>query len=161
MGVRQLEFDLTEPTSGRPHPPAPAASPQTRQPATSSLERWCAAATGATEACVVLDREHRIRAASHAWCTLMGVPDQAAVQGHPLLSVVHLLDFADGAELDDGEASKIPPLLAIKSRTLARGLVRVPADADSSSDPVTLDSIATPLLDGDTVAGSLTFFTKL
>ena len=88
----------------------------------SSLERWCAAAAHAPEACVVLDREHRVMAASDAWCALMGVPGQASVQGHPLLSVLRLLDFADGAELDDGEASKIPPLLAIKSRALARGL---------------------------------------
>jgi len=108
---------------------------------------------------VVLDREHRVMAASDAWCALMGVPGQASVQGHPLLSVLRLLDFADGAELDDGEASKIPPLLAIKSRALARGLVRVPDG--SGGDPVTLDSIATPLLDGDDVAGSLTFFSKL
>jgi PAS domain-containing protein len=160
--VRQLEFKLTDSAGGRIDPTAPGVG--SRAPArfgTSTLERWCLATAGAPEACVVLDREHRVMAASDSWCTLMGVPDQTSVRGHPLLSVVRLLDFADGAELDDGEASKIPPLLAIKSRALARGLVRVPAGSDSDSDPVTLDSIATPLLDGDEVAGSLSFFSKL
>src|SRR5690606_32809769 len=124
----------------------------------SSLERWCAAAAHAPEACVVLDREHRVMAASDAWCALMGVPGQASVQGHPLLSVLRLLDFADGAELDDVETRKFLPQPAITSRALARGLVRVPDG--SGGDPVALESIATPLRCSGDAAGSLTYSSK-
>ena len=55
------------------------------------------------------------------------------------------LDFsAAGIALDEGEVSKIPPLLALASGRLARGLLRV----QCRDDACTLDAIATPLLDG-------------
>ena len=159
QGIRQIEFELTEAAGRRIDGSVPGVRPRAPlRSGPSALERWCSAAAEAPEACLVIDREHHVLAVSTSWCALLGIADRATVHGLPLLSVVRLLDFGDGAELDDGEAGKIPPLLAIKSRTLARGLVRVPG---TNGTPITLDSVATPLLDGETVAGSLTFFAKL
>lgn len=159
QGIRQIEFELPEAASRRVdgstlgvRPRAPLRS------GPSALERWCSAAAEAPESCLVIDRDHNVLAVSASWCAMLGIADRTIVLGNHLLSVVRPLDFGDGAELDEGEAHKIPPLLAIKSRTLARGLVRVPGTGGA---PITLDSVATPLLDGETVTGSLTFFAKL
>jgi hypothetical protein len=69
-----------------------------------------------------------------------------------------MIDFsADGGRLSDTEVAKVPPLLAVSSGRLARGLVRV-----RSGDAVaTLDAIATPIGPADAVAGSLTFFSPV
>lgn len=159
QGVRQIEFELTEATGRRANGVVAGTRPRAPlRSGPSSLERWCSAATEAPEACVVIDTEQRLLASSQSWCALVGIPDPAAAYGHPLLSVVRLLDFGDGADLDEGEATKIPPLLAIKSKTLARGLVRVPGTGE---EPTTLDCVATPLWDGETLVGSLSFFAKL
>lgn len=163
QSVRQIELELTE-SAGRfragSHT-APVPDERVRvPPATSTgIERWSAAAATATEPCVVIDTDYGIVAASESWCTLLGVGDPITARGQHLLTVVTPLDFADGARLDDSETSKIPPMLAITSRSLARGLVRVAAGPPKHQ--VTLDSIATPLWDGDSVAGSLTFFAEL
>jgi hypothetical protein len=54
--------------------------------------------------------------------------------------------------------ANIPPLLAVTSGRLARGLLRVQRPGQL---PGTVDAIATPLRDGDTVVGSLTFFAEV
>jgi hypothetical protein len=52
---------------------------------------------------------------------------------------------------------KIPPLLAMSSQRLSRGLLRVDRDGTTA----TLDAIATPLFDDGRLAGSLTFFSEI
>ena len=71
-----------------------------------------------------------------------------------------LVDFtASLAKLDNAEADKIPPLLAISSGRLARGLMRVRPPAGGTVR--TVDAVATPLWDGSTLVGSLTFFSEV
>jgi len=67
-----------------------------------------------------------------------------------------LLDFNTiSGELPGWEVDKIPPLLAITTGGLARGLLRVPGIGGGIS---TVDAISVPLRDGLDVVGSLTFF---
>jgi len=51
----------------------------------------------------------------------------------------------------------MPPLLALSSGRLARGLVRIRC----ASGPCTFDAIATPLTEDGKVVGSLTFFSAI
>jgi hypothetical protein len=70
-------------------------------------------------------------------------------------SVMKLLDFGDGFELNPAEVDKTPPLLALSSGRLARGLMRVRDAGDATR---TLDAISTPLIEQGAITGSLTFF---
>lgn len=140
-----LELSVSEPRVAR-----------ARQPVQSPLQRWAAAVGEAEECCLILDTEAVIVAISTPFEQLLGL-DRPAVGRDVLDGVLRLLDFADGGVLTDAEVGKIPPLLALTSGRLARGLLRVRA-ADSAC---TLDAIATPLLDSGRIAGSMTFFTRV
>lgn len=126
------------------------------QRAQSPLDRWAIAVAGAAEPCLLLDSEAVIIAASEPFRQLAEVSGSDV--GRDLLAgVLRLLDFADGGALTDNEVTKIPPILAITSGRLAHSLLRV----KSAEGALTLDAIATPLSDGDRVAGSLTFFSRV
>jgi hypothetical protein len=128
-----------------------------RASAKSSFERWVAAVSGAAEAALVIDAEAVIIALSDP-CQEMLSLDASAVGAGLLDGALQLLDFsAAGATLDPGEVGKIPPLLALSSGRLARGLVRV----QSGQGACTLDAIAAPLYSGETIIGSVTFFTQV
>lgn len=126
----------------------------------ASLQRWASAAADTEEACLVLDSYTAVVAASHSCAVLLGFADPDAVRGNRLRDTMPpLLDFTAGqTRLEESEADRIPPLLAIASGLMARGLIRLPADYGGT---VTLDAIATPLRDDNTVAGSLTFFARV
>jgi PAS domain-containing protein len=114
----------------------------------------------AAEPSLAIDREQTILALSRACQELLGLRESAV--GRKLLPrVLRLLDFGpDARELTEGEVGKIPPLLALSSGRLARGLLRV----RSANGSCTLDAIATPLMDDNkplVVVGSLTFFTQV
>jgi len=141
-----------------PHVELSLSDPHVRRSLVGSpLGHWAAAATDAAEPCLVIDAQAVIVALSESCCALLGL-DRSAV-GHSLLDgVLQLLDFSSAASaLADGELGKIPPLLALSSGRLARGLLRVACE----SGTCTLDAIATPLLDGESPAGSLTFFSEV
>jgi hypothetical protein len=125
------------------------------------VERWAATVVGATEPSLVLSADAVIIAASASCATLIGLGDPAAAQGQPLRkAVASLVDFTDShAELDSSETDKIPPLLAISSGQLARGLMRVVCP--ESGNVHTMDAIAAPLREATRVVGSLTFFSKI
>lgn len=127
----------------------------------NSLERWSAATTGATEPSLVIDIDTCVMAISDSCATLIGVSDPASARGRPLRETIgRMLDFTGNpGELDSAEADKIPPLLAISSGSLARGLMRVVNPVDGEIR--TVDVVATPLWDGTTVVGSLSFFCKV
>ena len=73
---------------------------------------------------------------------------------------IALIDFtANASALEETETEKIPPLLAVRSERPARGLLRVRTQPDGM--PLTVDAIATPLLDDGRVVGSLTFFSPV
>lgn len=123
-----------------------------------SLTRWAVVVSGAAEPCVLLDAAGAVVAASPGCAALFSI-NAAEVVGRPLVpGVLRLRDFNSVAgELPEWEIDKIPPLLAIRSGVLARGLLRV-----SSGDvAATVDAISTPLRDGSALVGSLTFFAPI
>ncbi len=104
----------------------------------------------------MIDAKAVVAAASPAACRLLGFADRSAAVGVCLHDgVLPLIDFAATASpLPDTELAKIPPVQALLSQRLARGLLRVRL----GGDVVTIDAVATPLLEGSHVVGSLTFF---
>lgn len=138
--------------------------PQARTPAEAEfvpgVERWTATVAAAPEPCLIIDSSGAILALSVSCAELLGLGKPPEAIGQQLGSALQLLDFTAGAgELEDSDAEKIPPLLAVRSERLARGLLRVvPAPGET---PLTVDAVSTPLLDGERVAGSLTFFSAV
>jgi hypothetical protein len=121
----------------------------------STIDLWDFAVRQANEACLVLDNSFTVVAASPGCAGLLSVVAADAV-GRRLLDVLPLLDFnTAGGRLPKSEVDKIPPLAAISTGMLARGLLRVPGP---DNVPTTVDAISVPLRDPDGVAGSLTFF---
>ena len=142
-----LELSLIEPTT-----------PRRRGASLSSLRRWATAVSEAGEPSLVIDADAVVVAVSPG-CDGM-IAFSHPVVGRKLTDVLRLLDFsAAGVALEPGELGKIPPLLALASGRLARGLVRV--ESPDGSGSCTLDAIATPLLDGTRLAGSMTFFSPV
>jgi hypothetical protein len=139
--------------------------PQARTPAeaefVATIDRWTSTVATAVEPCLVIDVATRILAVSRSGSELLGLGLPPEVVNQPLVGgVLRLIDFtAGGGELDEPETEKIPPLLAIRSQRLARGLMRV--QTGGLDGPLTVDAIATPLLDGDQVVASLTFFSAV
>lgn len=124
----------------------------------STIDLWDFAVRQANEACLVLDTSFTVVAASPGCVGLLSVVAADAV-GRRLLDVLRLLDFnTSSGRLPESEVEKIPPLAAISTGMLARGLLRVPGP---DAVPSTVDAISVPLLDPDGVAGSLTFFSPV
>ncbi|MFV2102259.1 hypothetical protein [Micromonospora sp. LOL_024] len=127
-----------------------------------NIERWSATVSSADEPCLLIDSQTLVLAVSATGCELLrlGVPED--VIGLPLLDGrLRLLDFtAYRGELAVPEIDKIPPLLALTSGRLARGLLRIEAAEEGSPD-ATVDAISTPVLVNGNVAGSLTFFSEV
>ena len=138
--------------------------PQARTPAEAEfapgVDRWTATVAAAGEPCLIIDKSTKILAVSVSAAELLGLGKPPEAIGQPLGAVLRLLDFTAGAgELEESDAEKIPPLLAIRSERLARGLLRVvPGPGET---PLTVDAIATPLLEGERVVGSLTFISAV
>jgi hypothetical protein len=110
----------------------------------------------AAEPSLIIDAKAVVVALSPACHEMLGL--ECTAIGQKLLDVLRLLDFsAAGVALDQGEVSKIPPLLALASGCLARGLLRV----ECRDGACTLDAIATPLVDSSGPLGSLTFFSPI
>jgi hypothetical protein len=147
--VTQIELSVSESFVPDPVQPAP----------TGSVEHWADAVRDATEPCLVINSLSIVVAASPTACTLLGFDAEKDPAGLHLFSgALRLLDFTSaGAALSDGDREKIPPVLACYSGRLARGLLRV----QSGSEVLTVDAISTPLFNGHTPAGSLTFFSKI
>jgi PAS fold len=145
--VAHVELSLTESFVSPVHE---------EQVTTGTLHRWSAVARQAAEPCLVIDARETIVGVSGSGCELLGLGDPASAVGRSLLDEVRLIDFtANQGELTEPEMANIPPLLAVTSGRLARGLLRVDRPGLPTS---TVDAIATPLRDGDIVVGSLTFF---
>jgi hypothetical protein len=120
-----------------------------------SLALWAVTARGAHEPCLVLRRDGTVAAVSPGCAELLAIDAARAVDLRFVDEVVELLDFgAVPQRLPEWEVEKIPPLLAVSSRGLTRGLVRVRGERGAT----TVDAISVPLRDGDEVVGSLSFF---
>jgi hypothetical protein len=139
--------------------------PQARTPAeaefVTSVDRWTATVAGAIEPCLVIDYTFTILAVSASGSALLGLGNPADVIGEPLLGgPLRLIDFTAGrGELTEPELEKIPPLLALTTQRLARGLMRLQPPGGSAD--LTVDAISTPLWAGGQVTASLTFFSQV
>jgi hypothetical protein len=151
--VPHVELSLTDASATSP-PAVPA-------DADAALMRWCATVADAEEPCLVLDAQAVIAAASVSAAGMLGLGPPAIAHGQLLRDVIApLIDFtAARAPLDDVEINLMPPLLAISSGRMARGLIRM-ASPDTGTVS-TLDAITTPLVHGTKVIGSLTFFARI
>lgn len=127
-----------------------------RSPTRCPLDAWMTAATRAQELCLVLNAEATVAAASVGLERLLDVTG-TLMGRHIFDGMLGLLDFADGSALTDDELGKIPPVLALTSRRLVRGLLRV----TTAHGACTLDAVATPLEADHTLIGSLTFFCRV
>ncbi|GAA1589403.1 hypothetical protein [Actinoplanes couchii] len=137
--------------------------PQARTPSeaefVTSVERWSMAVAAADEPCLVIDIDGLIIAVSPSCSELLGLGKPVEALGRPVTSL-NLLDFtANAGRLEEPEADNIPPMLALRSERLARGLIRVlPRTGET---PLTLDAISTPLMAGDRIGGALTFLSPV
>jgi hypothetical protein len=130
----------TAPTSTAPTPTSiprtldlDAARPQARS-------AWLLAVRTSAEACLLLDAEGRVCAASAAAGKMLdGIPDPIGAKFADLVSSV---DFTSGAAPDLEPERSMPPLRALATGGLARGLMRVRV-ADGTL--VTYDVVAVPL----------------
>jgi hypothetical protein len=142
--VPRVELSITDLGPVIPPPPDP-------------LGHWVRAVAGAVEPCLVIDKRAVIVAMSQpcvAMLSLPGAPVGASLREGPL----KLIDFGAGGDtLTENEVGKVPPILAVTSGRLARGLIRVRCDGSV----YTLDAIATPIGPSTAVAGSLTFFSAV
>jgi hypothetical protein len=139
--------------------------PQARTPAEAEfvggLARWTSTVASAPEPCLVVDHSWTILAVSASCSDLLGLGAAGNSVGQPLLGgVLRLIDFTAGrGELAEPETEKIPPLLALSSQRLARGLMRV--QPSGRTVDLTVDAISTPLWEAGRVAASLTFFSPV
>ncbi|MEV6598937.1 hypothetical protein AB0M36_19070 [Actinoplanes sp. NPDC051346] len=141
--------------------------PQARTPDesefVSNIDRWAATVWQAVEPCLVIDVSATIVAVSPSASDLLGLGKGADVVGRPLLGgegALCLIDFtAGGGALTEQEIEKIPLLMALTSERLARGLMRIQTPAEDRH--VTVDAIATPILENGRVVASLTFFSAI
>lgn len=151
--MTHVELSLTDAAAVlRPHP---VAGPW------PGLDRWASVAADALEPCLVLDARAAVVAVSPPAAALTGISDPVAAVGRGLREVIApLLDFGSTpAPLPEHEAERIPPLLAVSSGMMARGLLRIAVR--SGGRPVTVDAVSTPLTDGAGVIGSLTFLARI
>lgn len=127
----------------------------------TSLRRWAAVVTEASEPSLVLDEQTVIVAASTSGAQMLGCGDVASTVGRRMReAVTQLVDFSNPPDkLDSADAGKTPPLAAITSRQLARGLMRV--QCPDTGRTCIMDAVATPLWERGQVVGSLTFFSQV
>ncbi|MCM0675165.1 hypothetical protein NCC78_10750 [Micromonospora phytophila] len=139
----------------------PAAGTSTEQES-DNFGQWSSTVSHADEPCLLIDAHTKVIAVSASGCELLCLGTPEDVIGLPLLDGgLRLLDFtANRGELTEAEIDKIPPLLALSSGRLARGLLRVQG-ASADAPDATVDAISTPVLTDGAVAGSLTFFSEV
>lgn len=133
--------------------------PRERAGFEGSLELWSFVVGRTQEPCLLVDVSGFVVAASPGCAALFGI-DAADAAGRRLVDgVLRLLDFNTvSGELPGWEVDKIPPLLAISTGGLARGLLRVPG---ADGVPSTVDAISAALREDSEVVGSLTFFARV
>lgn len=114
---------------------------------------WATAVRSADECCLLLDREARVSAASPPAEDTLGI-DQGSL-GLRFCDLVSAVDFTSGAAPDLEQERTLPPLRALSTGGLARGLVRLRTAQD---DLVTFDVVAVPLA---RQVGVLAFFVRV
>ena len=125
------------PTGPSPVPDPPA--PSQRLDLDTTAAGWVGAVRAAAERCLLLDGEGRVSAASP---TMVSVVGGATALGVRFADLVRLVDFTSGAAPQIEPERAMPPLRALTTGGLARGLMRLRV-ADGSL--VTYDVVAVPL----------------
>jgi PAS domain-containing protein len=115
-----------------------------------SISVWHTAVQASDEACLLLDRDARVVAASTAVGAVLGTTSASAV-GAKFVDLVTAVDFTSGAAPDLELERSMPPLRALSTGGLARGLLRL----RSGAGLVTYDVVAVPL---SGLSGALAFF---
>lgn len=118
------------------------------------IAAWSQRVTEAQETCLVLNERGRVVAMSAGTAMSLNL-DPAASMGRPLLDLVTLVDFSQtGVPVEDPDV-QLPPLKALRTGTLARGLVRLRL---AHGLLVTYDVVGVPLAGGQ---GALGFFSEV
>lgn len=115
-----------------------------------SVRGWHAAVLASKEACLLLDSEARVVAASPTVGAVLGTSASSAM-GARFADLVVPIDFTSDAAPDLEPERALPPLRALSTGGLARGLLRVRVPAGL----VTYDVVAVPLAGQ---SGVLAFF---
>ena len=119
---------------------------------------WARVAAGSADLVIALDAGGRVLAASAAAADLVVSSGADRVVGRHLLDVLDLVDFNPTPGDASMYADRIPPLLALASNALSRGLLRVRTPRGT----VTLDAVAAPVHDaGGALVGAVAFLAKL
>ena len=115
---------------------------------------WAERVTEAQETALLLNERGRVVAISTGAALALNL-DPTTCIGKPLLDLVVVVDFtATGVPVEDPDV-QLPPLKALRSRTMARGLVRLRLGRGVL---VTYDCVGVPLAGGD---GALAFFAEV
>jgi len=138
--------DAGRPTNDTPPQPAERVVDQgtgiAARPSEVALA-WARLSAGSADLVMTLDAGGRVLAMSPSAAELIVGPGRERVTGRHLLDVLDLVDFNPTPGDASMYADRIPPLLAVASNTLSRGLLRVRAGGRT----VTLDAVAAPLHD--------------
>lgn len=130
---------------------------QPRQPddvLQGSVAEWASQITRAQETALVINDRGRVVALSTG-CALALNLDVTTCIGKPLLDLVVLVDFSQaGVPVEDPDV-QLPPLKALRSGSLARGLVRLRLGRGVLG---TYDVVGVPLAGG---RGALGFFSEV
>lgn len=124
----------------------------------TTCRSWAAPVRESADACLVLDVQGLVYATSPSCRSELGLPEEIDSQKRSLADgAVRLVTFSPNADaLPRADVERVPPLQALNTGALARGLIRVLA-----GDVLrTLDAVSTPIHGGADVAGSLTFFRR-
>jgi PAS domain-containing protein len=138
------------PEAARPGPDLHVVSPF------DSLTVWSAVAAAAEEPCLVLDGQGTVVGVSESAAELLTRSAPEHLVGRQLSEgPVELVDFTpEVARLSDREVRRTPPMVALRTQSLARGLMRVRLPRGVLR---TVDAVSTPLVEGDEVVGSMSF----
>jgi PAS domain-containing protein len=157
MPLRRLDAPVAMPSgTPSPAPPSPATAPVLQRKldldahGVGPIGVWHSAVQASDEACLLLDRDARVVAASEAVGAVLGTTAGSAV-GARFVDLVTAVDFTSGAAPDLELERSVPPLRALATGGLARGLLRL----RSSAGLVTYDVVAVPL---SGQSGALAFF---
>jgi hypothetical protein len=121
---------------------------------TGGIASWAERVTEAQETALLLNERGRVVAISTGAALALNL-DVTTCLGKALLDLVVVVDFsATGVPVDDPDV-QLPPLKALRSQTMARGLVRLRLGRGVLT---TYDCVGVPLAGG---AGALAFFAEV
>ncbi|HUR12967.1 MAG TPA: hypothetical protein VM097_00600 [Mycobacteriales bacterium] len=115
---------------------------------------WAERVSEAQETALLLNERGRVVAMSTGAALALNL-DVSTALGKSLLDLVVVVDFSEtGVPVDDPDV-QLPPLKALRSQTMARGLVRLRLGRGILT---TYDCVGVPLAGGD---GALAFFAEV